>query len=112
MAKHKAKIAVNEKGTVAAAVTFARLCGVNIVSIKFDLMFLQCGLEMPPPEEFICDRPFLYFIRKGEEIIFAGRVVKPISETVKQTASVDPGTMDPAKKSRRMFRNRQPCTLQ
>ncbi|CAG5113942.1 Oidioi.mRNA.OKI2018_I69.chr2.g8031.t1.cds [Oikopleura dioica] len=61
MAKHKAKIEVNEEGTVAAAATVAKI-------------MLKC---MVIPEEFVCDRPFLYFIRKEDEVIFAGRFMQP-----------------------------------
>merc|ERR1712150_227844 len=61
MAKHKAKIGVNEEGTVAAAATVAKI------------MLKMCVI----PEEFVCDRPFLYFVRKEEEVLFAGRFVQP-----------------------------------
>jgi len=61
MARHKAKIEVNEEGTVAAAATVAKI------------MLKMCVI----PIEFFCDRPFLYFIRKEDEVLFAGRFVKP-----------------------------------
>lgn len=61
MARHKAKIEVNEEGTVAAAATVAKI------------MLKMCVI----PIEFVCDRPFLYFIRKEDEVLFAGRFVKP-----------------------------------
>jgi serpin B len=59
---HKATIEVDEEGTVAAAAT-----GM--------VMMMRC---MPaPPLEIILDRPFLFFIRSGTNVIFAGRVVDP-----------------------------------
>ncbi|CBY07410.1 unnamed protein product [Oikopleura dioica] len=61
MARHKAKIEVNEEGTVAAAATVAKMMLIMYVI----------------PIEFVCDRPFLYFIRKEDEVLFAGRFVKP-----------------------------------
>jgi len=59
---HKATIEVDEEGTVAAAAT-----GM--------VMMLRC---MPmPPMEITVDKPFLFFIRSGNHVIFAGRMVDP-----------------------------------
>ena len=59
---HKATIEVDEEGTVAAAAT-----GM--------VMMMRC---MPmPPMEITVDKPFLFFIRSGNNVIFAGRVVDP-----------------------------------
>ena len=57
---HKATIEVDEEGTVAVAATFMP---VDTFSI--------------PPLEITVDRPFLFFIRSGNHVIFAGRVVDP-----------------------------------
>jgi len=58
---HKARIEVNEEGTVAAAAT-----GM--------MMFAMC---MPP--QFLVNRPFLFLIRDNESklILFMGRVMNP-----------------------------------
>jgi len=59
---HKATIEVDEEGTVAAAAT-----GM--------VMMMRC---MPmPPMEITVDKPFLFFIRSGNHVIFAGRMVDP-----------------------------------
>ena len=59
---HKATIEVDEEGTVAAAAT-----GMD--------MMMRC---MPmPPMEITVDKPFLFFIRSGNHVIFAGRMVDP-----------------------------------
>jgi len=54
--KHKAVVDVNEEGTEAAAVT-----GI----------MMRC-LSFIPPTNIRGDRPFLFFIRKGETVLFAG----------------------------------------
>ena len=60
---HKATIEVDEEGTVAAAATF---------------LSMSISQHMPPPPlEITVDRPFLFFIRSGNHVIFAGRVVDP-----------------------------------
>ena len=60
---HKATIEVDEEGTVAAAAT---------------CMAVPMTLGSPPPPlEITVDRPFLFFIRSGNHVIFAGRVVDP-----------------------------------
>lgn len=61
---HKAFIAVNEQGTEAAAAT-------AVVMRK---------LSMPmPPEDFIADHPFVFFIRDMQTgtILFFGRLTNP-----------------------------------
>ena len=60
---HKAMIEVDEEGTIAAAATF----------IKGTLS----SRKPPPPLKITVDRPFLFFIRSGNHVIFAGRVVDP-----------------------------------
>ena len=60
---HKATIEVDEEGTVAAAATF--------------MCLLRTELTPPPPLKITVDRPFLFFIRSGNHVIFAGRVVDP-----------------------------------
>ena len=62
---HQATIEVDEEGTVAAAATF--------MSVK------SCH-SPPPPLEITVDRPFLFFIRSGNHVIFAGRVVDPTNQ--------------------------------
>ena len=60
---HCAFIEVDERGTTASAATF----------IPFG-----CSAEMVP-EEFIVDRPYLFFIREpGGRILFAGAVFHPV----------------------------------
>lgn len=61
---HKAFVEVNEEGTEAAAATAA-------------VMMLRCA--MLPPEKFIADHPFLFFIRHkpSMSILFAGRYCSP-----------------------------------
>jgi len=64
---HKAYIAVDERGTVAAAAT-----GVGIV--------LAASRPIPqPPVYFIADHPFLYLIRDAHtgSILFLGRLADP-----------------------------------
>ena len=60
---HKATIEVDEEGTVATAATF--------MSSK------RACRTPPPPLKITVDRPFLFFIRSGNHVIFAGRVVDP-----------------------------------
>lgn len=64
---HGAIVEVDEKGTVAAAVT---LVGAGITSVP------------PPPPEFIADRPFFFAIRDNETktVLFMGTVLDPSSE--------------------------------
>ena len=61
---HKATIEVDEKGTVAAAAT------AMVASDSW-------GVDEPEPLEITIDKPFLFFIRSGNHVIFAGRVVDP-----------------------------------
>ena len=60
---HKATIEVDEEGTTAAAVM---RCGVG-----------RCCSGAPPPLEITVDKPFLFFIRSENHVIFAGRMVDP-----------------------------------
>ena len=60
---HKATIEVDEEGTIATAATVMRMC-IN-------------QLSPPPPLKITIDKPFLFFIRSGNHVIFAGRVVDP-----------------------------------
>ena len=59
---HKATIEVDEEGTVAVAATF---------------MPVDTLSKPRPPLEITVDRPFLFFIRSGNHVIFAGRVIDP-----------------------------------
>ena len=63
---HKATIEVDEEGTVAAAVSAMEIYYMGIDS-------------SPPvrPLQITVDKPFLFFIRSGNHVIFAGRVVDP-----------------------------------
>jgi serpin B len=66
---HKSFVAVDEKGTEAAAAT--------VVMVR--------GVSAPRPEEavpFVVDHPFLFFIRHRSSgaILFAGRVVDPTAD--------------------------------
>ena len=64
---HQAVVEVNEEGTEAAAATAV-------------VMMKRCALREPPPEEFKCDRPFLFVIhdKKRGGILFVGKFAKPI----------------------------------
>jgi len=56
------RVAVAEKGTVAAAATAVTAVAASI--------------EQPPPTTLVFDRPFLFFVRaRGGPILFAGQVV-------------------------------------
>lgn len=61
---HKAFVAVDEKGTEAAAATAVIMEGASAIMIE---------------NEFIANRPFIYFIRDAEsgQILFIGRVLNP-----------------------------------
>ena len=63
---HKAVIEVNEEGTEAAAAS-------AVVMVK------RCALVLDIPEEFKCNRPFLFVIhdKKTNGILFFGKLVKP-----------------------------------
>ena len=65
----KAFIEVNELGTEAAVATFIE---------DFDDDDMGCLLDDNP--EFICDRPFLFFVRETKTglILFSGRFANPI----------------------------------
>ena len=61
---HKSFVEVNEEGTEAAATTAA-------------VMMMRCA--MMPPERFMADHPFLFFIRHNptQSILFYGRYSSP-----------------------------------
>lgn len=61
---HKSFVEVNEEGTEAAAATAA-------------IMMMRCA--MLPPERFMADHPFLFFIRHNPtmSILFYGRYSSP-----------------------------------
>ncbi|XP_061096084.1 leukocyte elastase inhibitor-like [Conger conger] len=61
---HKAFVEVNEEGTEAAAAT---------------AVTMMLGCAMPPPDQFIADHPFLFFIRHNltQSILFYGRFCSP-----------------------------------
>ena len=61
---HKATITVDEEGTIAAAVT------------EFGMVEHDC-MEIPVPLKITVDKPFLFFIRSENHVIFAGRMVDP-----------------------------------
>jgi serpin B len=63
---HKARVDVDEQGTEAAAAT--AVIGVRATAIR-----------EPPPELFVADHPFLFFIRRNgtNSILFLGRLMKP-----------------------------------
>lgn len=61
---HKSFVEVNEEGTEAAAATAA-------------IMMMRCA--MLPPERFVADHPFLFFIqhKPTRSILFCGRYSAP-----------------------------------
>ena len=59
---HKATIEVDEEGTVAAAAT-GKVMREKVMKVL--------------PMEITVDKPFLFFIRSGNHVIFAGRMVDP-----------------------------------
>jgi serpin B len=63
-ALHKASVAVDEEGTIAAAAT---------------VLPMMLGTASPNPIEFTADRPFIFLIRdlKSRAVLFMGRVVDP-----------------------------------
>jgi serpin B len=67
----KAFIEVNEEGSEAAATT----------AVGF---ILQCYEFPTEPQQFNCDRPFLYLIKDNQSglILFAGKVEDPIDPTM------------------------------
>jgi serpin B len=68
----KARIATNERGTEAAAVTVVKIYRIAVSG----------GLDPPPPRPvtFHANHPFMYVVRdvKSGAILFMGRMVKPI----------------------------------
>ena len=71
---HKAFIAVDEKGTEAAAATAV-------------MMRAGSAPRPEPPIPFVCDRPFLFFLRHVDTgaLLFAGRLSMPTAESVAST---------------------------
>lgn len=65
---HKAFVAVDEKGTEAAAATA--------------VIMLRGSIMMPPPIPFIADRPFIFLIRDNTTgtILFMGKLENPVFE--------------------------------
>ncbi len=63
---HKAVVEVNEVGTEAAAATAV-------------VMMLRCAPISIPPEEFKCDRPFIFIIHDNQNhsILFIGKYENP-----------------------------------
>jgi serpin B len=63
---HKAVIEVNEEGTEAAAATAV-------------IMMKRCAVVRNPPQEFVCNRPFIFIIHdnKNHSILFIGKYEKP-----------------------------------
>lgn len=66
---HKAVVDVNEEGTEAAAAT-------GVVMMKRSLVMME------PPEDFRCNRPFLFVIHEKQSngILFIGKYMKPIDQ--------------------------------
>ena len=66
---HKAFVEVNEEGTEAAAAT----------AVLFGLKSAGARPLPPPPEEFYCDRPFIFLIheKNTNTVLFLGKFVKP-----------------------------------
>lgn len=65
----KVFVHVDEKGTEAAAAT--------AVAMRYSAA--PGASEPPKPKIFHADRPFLFVIRKGNDILFVGRVMQPIA---------------------------------
>jgi serpin B len=65
---HKAFVAVDERGTEAAAAT-------AVIVVRTSIM-------IPPPPAFIADRPFIFLIRDAATgaVLFLGKVVNPVIE--------------------------------
>ena len=70
---HKAFIEIDEEGTEAAAAT------------AVVMVLTSTNVEMPKPEEFIANHPFLFYIIDNETkaILFMGRIMEPILEASK-----------------------------
>ncbi len=66
---HKAVVDVSEEGTEAAAAT-------GVVMKKRSLEIME------PPEEFKCNRPFLFFIHEKQSngVLFMGKYLKPAKQ--------------------------------
>ena len=63
---HQSVVEVNEEGTEAAAATAV-------------VMMKRMAVFSPPPEEFKCNRPFLFVIHEAQSnaILFMGKFMKP-----------------------------------
>ena len=63
---HQAVVEVNEEGTEAAAATAV-------------IMMRRSAMNIDLPEEFICNRPFLFVIHEKQcnGVLFIGKYVKP-----------------------------------
>ncbi|MDR0392103.1 MAG: serpin family protein [Planctomycetaceae bacterium] len=59
----KVFIKVDETGTEAAAAT-----GVTVSTT---------GMDIAPPQEFFVDRPFIFIVKEGNNILFISKVTKP-----------------------------------
>ncbi|WP_017598328.1 serpin family protein [Nocardiopsis lucentensis] len=64
---HRSVVTVDEAGAEAAAATAM----VAVAGVPDALP------EPPPPVEFTADRPFVFVLRRGEAILFLGRVTDP-----------------------------------
>ena len=63
---HKATIEVDEEGTIATAVTMMTMKSV-----------VPTSCEPPRPLRITVNKPFLFFIRSGNYVVIAGRIVDP-----------------------------------
>ncbi|KAJ3644614.1 hypothetical protein Zmor_022334 [Zophobas morio] len=63
----KTFIDVNEEGVEAAAAT----------EVLISVPFLGSAFIRDPPKDFTVDRPFIFYIKINDVVLFAGRVVEP-----------------------------------
>ncbi|KAH8252758.1 hypothetical protein KR032_001703 [Drosophila birchii] len=73
-AKHRGYINVNEAGSEAAAVTF----------MKIVPMMLNMNRK-----QFRADHPFVFYIRSGQAVFFAGRFVTPLADSEEEEEEED-----------------------